>query len=90
MNLELALILRDVNRLTDSLESIVFKHIYREINSTADAWQRLGVGYQKDFGQLWNIVQMKLWKPFRSSKILIISLGLGGVQIALYPSQFGF
>ena len=41
-NLDLALILLDVNRLTDSFESVVFKHIYRERNSAADALANAG------------------------------------------------
>ena len=37
MNLELAMILQDVNRITDCFDYVLFKHIYREINSSADA-----------------------------------------------------
>ena len=42
MNLELAMILQDVNRITDSFDYVVFKHIYRERNSSADALAKAG------------------------------------------------
>ena len=42
MNLELAMILQDVNRLTDSFDYVVFKHIYQERNSSADALAKAG------------------------------------------------
>ena len=42
MNLELAMILHDVNRITDSSDYVVFKHIYRERNSSADALAKAG------------------------------------------------
>ena len=37
MNLELSMILQDVNRLTDCFDYVLLKHVYREINSSADA-----------------------------------------------------
>ena len=42
MNLELAMILQDVNRLTDYFDYVVFKHIYWERNSSADALAKAG------------------------------------------------
>ena len=42
MNLELAMILQEVNKLTDSFDYVVFKHIYRERNSAADALAKAG------------------------------------------------
>ena len=42
MNLELAMILQDVNRLTDSFDYVVFKRIYRERNSSANALAKAG------------------------------------------------
>ena len=42
LNLELAMILQDVNRLTDSFDYVVFKHIYRERNSSVDALAKDG------------------------------------------------
>ena len=42
MNLELAMILQDVNRITNSSDYVVFKHIYRERNSSADALAKAG------------------------------------------------
>ena len=36
------MILLDVNRLTDSFESVVFKHIYRERNIAVDALAKDG------------------------------------------------
>ena len=53
-NLELAMILLDVNRLTDSFESVVFKHIYRERNSTADALAKAGGRILEGF---WSIME---------------------------------
>ena len=37
LNLELAMILKDVNRFTDCFEFVSFNHIYWERNSSADA-----------------------------------------------------
>ena len=42
MNLELAMILQDVNRLTDCFDYVLLKHVYREINSSADALAKAG------------------------------------------------
>ena len=42
MNLELAMILQDVNRITNSSDYVVFKHIYRERNSSADTLAKAG------------------------------------------------
>ena len=42
MNLELAMILRDVNRIADCFDSVSFKHIYQERNSSADALAKAG------------------------------------------------
>ena len=42
MNLELAMILQDVNRITDCFDYVSFKHIYRERNSFADALAKAG------------------------------------------------
>ena len=36
------MILRDVNRLADCFGSVSFRHIYREINSSADALAKAG------------------------------------------------
>ena len=38
LNIELAMILQDVNRFTDCFDYVSFKHIYRERNSSADAY----------------------------------------------------
>ena len=81
--LELAMILLDVHRITDSFDSVVFKNIYRERNTAADVLAKDGGRILEGFGQLWNIVLMKLWKPFRFSK-LIVSMGHGGVLIVWY------
>ena len=43
MNLELAMILQNVNRLTDCFDYVSFKHIYWERNSSADALAKAGV-----------------------------------------------
>ena len=48
------MILLDVNRLTDSFESIVFKHIYRERNSAADALAKAGGRILEGF---WSIME---------------------------------
>ena len=42
LNLELAMILQDVNRLADSLDYVSFKHIYRERNFKADLLAKVG------------------------------------------------
>ena len=42
MNLELAMILQDVNRITDCFDYVSFKHIYQERNSFADALAKAG------------------------------------------------
>ena len=42
MNLELAMILQDVYRITDCFNYVSFKHIYRERNSFADALAKVG------------------------------------------------
>ena len=42
MNLELAMILQEVNRLTDSFEYVLFKHIYQERNTSTDALAKAG------------------------------------------------
>ena len=42
LNLELAMIPRDVNRLTDCFVYVSFTHIYRERNSFADALAKAG------------------------------------------------
>ena len=36
------MILQDVNRLTDCFDYVSFRHIYREINSSADALEKVG------------------------------------------------
>ena len=52
MNLELAMILQEVNRLTDSFEYVLFKHIYRERNFSADALAKAGGTIMEGY---WNI-----------------------------------
>ena len=42
LNLELAIILKDVNRFTDCCEFVSFNHIYQERNSSADALATAG------------------------------------------------
>ena len=42
LNLELAMILKDVNRFTDCFEFVSFNHIYRERNSATDALATAG------------------------------------------------
>ena len=42
MNLELAMILQDVNMITDGFDYVSFNHIYRERNSSADALAKVG------------------------------------------------
>ena len=42
MNLELAMILQDVNRITDCFNYVSFKHIYQERNFSADALAKAG------------------------------------------------
>ena len=41
-NLELAMILQDVHYLSDSLNYVSFKHIYRERNFKADSLAKVG------------------------------------------------
>ena len=48
------MILLDVHRLTDSFESVVFKHIYRERNSAADALEKAGGRISEGF---WSIME---------------------------------
>ena len=42
LNIELAMILRDVNSIADCFDTVSFRHIYRERNSAADALAKAG------------------------------------------------
>ena len=52
MNLELATILQEVNRLTDSFEYVLFKHIYQKRNFFVDALAKAGGTIMEGY---WNI-----------------------------------
>ena len=42
LNLDLSVILHELNRLTDCFDYVVLKHIYREINTSANALEKVG------------------------------------------------
>ena len=56
LNIELAMILQDVHRFTDSFEYVSFKHIYRERNSIADALAKAGGRILEGF---WDIKEQR-------------------------------
>ena len=53
-NLELSLILQDVHYLSDCLDYVSYKHIYRERNSKADLLAKAGGSIHEGF---WNIFE---------------------------------
>ena len=57
MNLELAMILQEVNRLTNSFEYVLFKHIYRKRNFSVDALAKAGGSIM---GGYWNIKEHRV------------------------------
>ena len=56
LNLELDMILREVNCLTDSFDSVMFRHIYKEINFSTNALEKAGGSILEGF---WSIKEFQ-------------------------------